>query len=551
MVMRASPLLGAGIVGVLGLVGLLSLPVSSGGQTTKPAVKLAPTKPAATKPAVKLAPIKQTVKLAPAKQTVKPLAPPCNTLSDLVAANPPDPKPAVPPVLTPIDEENKDKLLTSGLPCAENVNTVGPPGKSALENLQRGFDFYSWRTFIALNSPADESKTILDSRPDTRAKWEDMRHFRQLLDVMLPGARVPRWGERERAEVPLTCRKDFKPGMMIIEMIEETFNQPFKTGPLIDQSGNYALFDILMNRQMFDYIVKNKLYSKQEQMRNSTLKIDFPAGENPPTDQTGGGDPGTVMLKVSWKVLDSDREKERFHNVDALVAIAGSSDGKIKAACVRKTLGMVGFHVGHKTKNRLQWIWTSFEHIDNVPEQKDVDARNLKASYSFHDPACDAEKCPVNQTPPRPWDPNPTLKFLSAFKSQITRTIPLTEDTKEINAKFQKILQGTVWANYMLLSTQWPSDFNCARKAIQSAQPNLPPNTDFEKQPDMTCAPAPAFLANSTLETYSQGSVPQASSTCMGCHGNATSYQQRPPNSPPNAKFFNQSDFTFTLEKAR
>ena len=25
------------------------------------------------------------------------------------------------------------------------------------KNLQRGFDFYSWRTFIALNSPADGS----------------------------------------------------------------------------------------------------------------------------------------------------------------------------------------------------------------------------------------------------------------------------------------------------------------------------------------------------------------------------------------------------------
>jgi hypothetical protein len=37
----------------------------------------------------------------------------------------------------------------------------------------------------------------------------------------------------------------------------------------------------------------------------------------------------------------------------------------------------------------------------------------------------------------------------------------------------------------------------------------------------------------------------------MACHGNAVSYQQGPPNAPTDAKFFNQSDFTFTLEKAR
>ena len=30
------------------------------------------------------------------------------------------------------------------------------------------------------------------------------------------------------------------------------------------------------------------------------------------------------------------------------------------------------------------------------------------------------------------------------------------------------------------------------------------PKTDFIKQPDMTCSPAPTYLANSTLETYSQ-----------------------------------------------
>jgi len=72
----------------------------------------------------------------------------------------------------------------------------------------------------------------------------------------------------------------------------------------------------------------------------------------------------------------------------------------------------------------------------------------------------------------------------------------------------------------------------------------------------MNCAPTPTVLANSTLETYSQGDVPLASSSCMACHGNATSYQsaqadQFGPDGKPKAKFFNQTDFTFMLEKAR
>src|SRR5207237_1051738 len=47
---------------------------------------------------------------------------------------------------------------------------------------------------------------------------------------------------------------------------------------------------------------------------------------------------------------------------------------QIDPPCLRKTLGLVGFHVVHKTKNRPQWIWTSFEHKDNVPEQSQIDA---------------------------------------------------------------------------------------------------------------------------------------------------------------------------------
>ena len=233
--------------------------------------------------------------------------------------------PGLPPRLLPVDPASKEKVLKSGLPCQENVSPVGIEA-SGLENLQRGFDFYSWRTFIALNSPADG--TPIDSekaQTDTPTKWEDMNNFKQLLDVMLPADQQPPiWpadtdgmrAERERL-MPQACRdllnarpdlmKD-APNRMIVKMIEESFNEPFKTGPLIDQHGHYAIFDILMNRQMFKYITENHLNTKAGQAANADLAVDFPAGQN---DCRGSRQLqfGSFMLKVSWKIFDARRNR--------------------------------------------------------------------------------------------------------------------------------------------------------------------------------------------------------------------------------------------------
>jgi hypothetical protein len=445
---------------------------------------------------------------APARQ--------CNLLSD-TDPNSSDKKN---PILTPIDASTKSAILTSGLPCAEVMTDQGPAA-TGVENRQRGFDFYSWRTFIALSAPFDKPKDIESSQPDSKTVWEDGNNFIPLLDVMLPGGAEPQWDPKSRS-VPAACLALHArhPERMVVKMIEESFNQPFKTGPLIDQRNNYAIFDILMNRVMFDYMIEHKLYSRAGQMSadNATLKIDFPSADNA-ADKVGA-----IMLKVSWKILTPEDDKGKFHHVDALVAMPVAADGQSDAPCLERTLGLVGIHIVHKTTSRPQWIWTSFEHNDNVPEQKDVDARDadpanskLNSSYNFYDPSCPADKCPVNETPPRPWDPEPAdhLQFRKStdghimFNSQITRVVPLSEANKRMNSQFQALLDRTVWKNYMLIGTQWPSSFPCSADKVKGA---IDPRTDFDKQPDMNCGPAPLKsrlprfnLSNSAIPTFDPG----------------------------------------------
>jgi hypothetical protein len=78
-----------------------------------------------------------------------------------------------------LDGEGKKALLKSGLPCTEAVSRDGP--RSELENFQRGFDFYSWLTFVALNAPREKTLDITTARPATRTAWEDSEKFISLL----------------------------------------------------------------------------------------------------------------------------------------------------------------------------------------------------------------------------------------------------------------------------------------------------------------------------------------------------------------------------------
>jgi hypothetical protein len=124
----------------------------------------------------------------------KVLGQPCNLLHDLVPTSDLDPTAVTPIKLTPLlapefvpgknslDPKIKNRILTSGLPCQETVSGRGPESSknTALENRQRGFDYYSWLTFIALNSPAD-GRPIDQSNPDTRTKWESRNNFMHLL----------------------------------------------------------------------------------------------------------------------------------------------------------------------------------------------------------------------------------------------------------------------------------------------------------------------------------------------------------------------------------
>ncbi len=412
--------------------------------------------------------------------------------------------------------EGRDIALSPDLPIAE---TVTPP--ITIKSIQHAFDVFSWESFIALNWPAgangeaDTSVTIGD-KPRAMTVWQNYKESR---DIFMPnGATPPGWDEPVLPPNECDAKGD-KPVLMQAgktpNVLDES-GEPFKTGPLIDQHGQYTRYEILTNEIMFDYILDNALYSKAGQAAFGK-EADFPISQKASTDSSGNSTEakwGSIMVKAAWMVMNEEHDQSKFHVSDAYVYNNPSENAGVQPACELEKVGLVGLHIATKVDGSPQWAWSTFEHVDNAPTQGE---KPSKENYNYYQVDCD--DCTAINTPPdRPWDP--AIPYTKP--SQIERVIPIDSATKALNKRYHDALAqavpDSVWVNYELVSTQWPTDANSIT--------------------DPTGAPAPAFLANTTLETYIQGNVRQTSSSCIQCHNNATE---------TNGLF---SDFTYLLQRA-
>lgn len=370
-------------------------------------------------------------------------------------------------------------LLSATLPG----DVVGGADASAI-------DQFSWASFVAINWPT--SGSVIGQGGDGVAVWQS---WKSDTDILVPQGQVP-IPFKQPSPIPAACTQVAPPGTRILTHDTKmgqlgNFNTP-GNGPLIDQNGEYVRFEILVNEPMYDFIVSNTLYSKAGQAAyNPGGVVAFPAG-------TVNGAPGAVMLKVAWKIMGPGDNPMRFHTAMAYLYNPAQSP-----ACQLKKVGMVGMHISHKTANAPQWVWSTFEHADNVP----VAGSAGGGPFSFSDGAaahrstgCDGTGC--NIVPAGKWDPNSGVKT----PVQVARLVDFTATAKTQNTAFAAALlavdPSSVFANYRLVGTQFPSDVT--------------------NQNNPAGVPLPPFLSNATMETFLQGETPNVSSSCANCHYQAT-----------------------------
>ncbi|WP_261790019.1 c-type cytochrome [Synechococcus elongatus] len=361
--------------------------------------------------------------------------------------------------------------------------------------VQRAADLFAWQEFIALNWPAKEGDRGQPDQTATLAQlgprvWET---WKETSEVYRPdGLQPDPWNSLPR-QSRLSSQAGLKKVLFRSSKVDEILNDQFQPtkadgtlpGTLTDQRGNVVRYEIRMNKVLFDYVVANKLYQSEKQ--SSFPEISAPVG--------------SILVKAAWREV-SPEEQGRFYT--ALADVQNLEGDRYQ----EKLMGLVGFHVMTKTASAPQWIWSTYEQIDNVEG----------LHPSFFNPDCPS--CLQNQQT-QPQVPNQITREtpIPAVDPDCSQKSAAVDNIVALNQVIQKGLGDSVWRHYQLINTQWP---------VPSRQPSSP-STVFTV--------LPTVLANTTMESYIQ-----KSSSCMGCHAIARS---------SNAQQYRSADFSFTFADAR
>ncbi|MFT5084031.1 MAG: hypothetical protein ACI9Y1_002083 [Lentisphaeria bacterium] len=370
------------------------------------------------------------------------------------------------------------------------------------DQVQRLFEVLSWQNFVALNWPTDEAgkpKNKIDEFGD--AVWNGWKESYEVYQSN--GAKPLPWGEHSLPSnfnvaeynstgVDKILFRVNGAGIHSKANVDDEIDQAF-TGPIWDQNGNILRYEVLMNESEFDYLVSNTLYNIDGQIAfsKSDKKLVFPSANREEV--------GAIELKLAWKIIDEKHDiPSRFYLQNAWVY---NEDGTYSKALV----GMVGMHISLKTQSSPQWIWATFEHVDNLEANPllSVDGKALKPL--FYDPNC--QICPVNVYPDLKGDY--TQDSQNEKRNQIQRVLPLTKSTQDLNASVQEILKrnNSVLQYYQLIGTQWPTDPTSTPYPVSGHTDKNPPKLPEAVTNKSGGNPTPVYLTNMVMETYFQGAT--------------------------------------------
>lgn len=423
----------------------------------------------------------------------------------------------------------------SALTPSPTIPRLVPPKDGPSREPQ--FYVFSWQEFFALNWPvkitsgtpergvADPGKQLGDlSVPRV---WETWKADYELFPSHQSGALTPTpWSSWEVAGgAPCDAGAGVRTLPFVAKgesVVPGGVNQAMG-GPLVDQNKYYVRYEIRVNQSEYEKIVKNNWF----------LRKNLSNYPKPPNllDASTQDTYGAIELKAAWRRVN-DSEKSRYYTTQAV--LVDPKTGKCGTTPV--TMGLVGLHIAHKTGGFKAWVWSTFEQVDNAPEQVGTNCPHGRCS--FYDGTTSTDNLKQWGFSPtfafRPKDPKSLQEDGQATPVQVLRLNPIKDMIKALNDQVHQLpgVKGTVWENYELVAGQWQDE-----EGKPDPIPISNDTTPEDRYPELKGFPTPDAIANTSMESFYQGfkgnpanparnriGIPSFGSSCLHCHYAAAQY---------------------------
>ena len=336
-------------------------------------------------------------------------------------------------------------LVADGIPLDDELCPDGVRGL-------KSFAHMAWQTFKMLVGPASMA-TGSRGEPDKAREitamsgprvFETYKSDWEILPVR--AAKQQDWGTYPSEAAVCKGYTPAKPGRLpdgslVIASLTKfaSVTQPDTPGAppgvghlLIAQNDSLVRYLAAFNENAFNLI------------RKLDQSADFDPSEDDPIDGKTKADDGTITIKSAWiEIKDSKPDPSKIYHRSAWVQDPSTGE------CREATVGLVGLHIVHKTQSSQQWIWASFEHVQNAPLRGEP-----PTGFTFNNgsgvamPTSAPPNTQITKPPTGPWVVPPPYN--------VERLHEIAPDIQTVNGIWQQAFKGSVWSNYQLVVVQWP-----------------------------------------------------------------------------------------------
>jgi len=363
------------------------------------------------------------------------------------------------------------------------------------------FDDFAWRSFLAMVWPAKQGQR---GQPDASLRLDAPRHaavfetLKSEWEVFQKDGQAPQVWNQYGGALPCDIPGPLAYGDMVLAAFSK-FDSVFQStgsalsGALVSQNGKYVRYSTGLNEKLFQHIADGKFYIA------ANLKSFTPFAA------------GAVRVKAAWIEMDGIEKPERFHTRQAWLL------DRTTNRCEQKQVGLVGLHIVVKTPSIPQWVWATFEHVDNVPGPHTTKPFTFNSDDGKPMPAKNPIQCdptrPCPATPPTPYNVERMIPILGEPPADANFAFSTSDTNDKYRAMLASQYPSSPWRNYQLVMAQWP------------LHPNRPDLTGgvadtFPGTPGIPGMPQTAS-SNTAIETFLQNNP---ATGCMSCHNHARQY---------------------------